>query len=221
MRHGDGNSFVLTMLALGSVCGLVEVIVKGVLHHLGLHLSGLLIGLDCILIGIGMAMFRNPLMIIGMGVVTCICKQLVVPLHGVSFMCGANGCLAVMLGYGSLAVIAAFTLWRMVNNITSRMLTGGSGVFLGSIIFYFVGMHVNPCPYLLTFDVPGGFASFVAKEGVVWAAFSAALFPLGWSFGERLAEKPLVRETPSYYMKAGVTTVICLAASGLFISLQG
>jgi hypothetical protein len=218
------KGFIVATLALGSVCGLVEVIVGGVLHQFGIHLSGLLIGLDCILIGIGLAIYNNPLMIIGMGLITCICKQLVVPVLGISFMCKANSCLAVMLEYGSLTGIAAFTLNSMKKNTGSRILTGGAGVFLGAIIFYFAGMRVSPCQYMLSFNVPGGFTAFIVKEGLIWALFAAALFPLGWSVGERLNEKTfiLIKENPHlFYLKSALTTVICFIASAIFISRQG
>jgi hypothetical protein len=218
------KGFIVAMLVLGSMCGFVEVVIKGVLHQWGLHLSGLLIGLDCFLIGIGLAIYNNPLMIIGLGLITCICKQLVVPVLGISFMCEANSCLAVMLEYGSLSGIAAFTLNSMKKNTGSRVLTGGAGVFLGSSIYYFAGMRVNPCPYMLSFNVAGGFTAFIAREGLIWALFAAALFPLGWSAGERLSEKTfiLIKENIHlFYLKSALTTIICLTASVIFISMQG
>jgi hypothetical protein len=217
------KEFILSMLVLGSVCGLVEVFIGGILHQLGLHLSGLLIGLDCILLGIGLALYRKPWMIIGMGLIACTYKQLVVPIRGISFMCEANSCLAVLLEYGSLAGISAFTLDSMGKNTTSRILTGGTGVFLGAIIYYFAGMRVNPCPYMLSFNVPGGFAAFVTKEGLMWASFAALLFPLGWSVGEKFSDKlsTLIKENVHlYYLKSALTIVICLIASGIFISMQ-
>lgn len=223
-KNENKKGFILTIFALGSICGLVEVIIGGVLHQLGIHLSGLLIGLDCLLIGLGLAIYNNPLMIIGMGLITCICKQLVVPVLGISFMCEANSCLAVMLEYGSLASIATFTLNSMKKSTYSRILAGGAGVFFGSIIYYFAGMRVNPCPYMLSFNVPGGFAAFLAKEGLIWASFAAALFPLGWSVGERLSVKKfiLIKKNPHlFYLKSALTTVICFIACIISISLQG
>lgn len=216
--------FIAATLALGSTCGLIEVVVKGVLHHFGIHLTGLLIGLDCILIGIGIAIYNNPLMIIGMGLITCICKQLVVPVLGTSFMCKANSCLAVMLEYGSLASVAAFTINSMKKNTYSRILTAGSGVFLSSIIFYFIGMRVSPCQYMLSFNVPGRFTAFIFKEGLIWALFASALFPIGWSVGERLNEKTfvLIKENPHlFYLKSALTTVFCFIACIISISIKG
>jgi hypothetical protein len=223
-RTGDKKGFMFTMLVLGSVCGLIEVIVKGVLHQSGLHLSGLLAGLGCFLIGIGLAVYRSPSMIIGIGAIACLYKQLVVPIHGISFMCGANACLAVMLEYGSLAGLSAFTLKTMGRNAASRILTGGAGVFIGSMIYYFAGMRLNPCPYMLTFNVPGGFTAFIAREGLTCASFGAVLFPLGWSVGERFGEKLSVLikgKTRPYYLKSAFSIVVCLAAAGIFVSMKG
>jgi hypothetical protein len=218
------KDFILAILVLGSICGFVEVVVGGVLHRFGFHLSGFLIGLDCILIGGALAIYRNPLMIIGMVFVSCIYKQLAVPLRGTSFMCEANSCLAVLLEYGSLAAISAFTLKGMGKNMISRIVTGSAGVFVGSIIYYFAGMRVNPCPYMLTFNAPGGFMAFLAKEGLIWAVFAGVLLPLGWSLGEKFNHRTFVSAEENilfYYLKSALTVIICLAASGIFISVQG
>lgn len=211
------------MLTLGALCGLVEVVGGNILHQSGIHLSGLLIGLDCILIGIAMALYEKPLMVIGMGLVTCAFKQLVIPVLGLSFACKANSCLAVMLEYGGLTALAAITLNGMRKNSLIRALTAGIGVFAGSIVYYFAGMRVKPCPYMLSFNVPGGLVNFIAREGLVWAAFSAVLFPLGWMVGEKSREKAvvLIEQKPQLFrLAAMLTTVVCLVASVVSIMSQ-
>lgn len=224
-QNDKPKGFFLSMLALGAMCGLVEVVVGNALHQSGIHLSALLIGLGCILLGIGLAIYKNPLMIIGMGLTACLCKQLVVPVLGLSFMCEANSCLAVLLEYGSLAGMSALTMNSMRKNADARILTAGSGIFLGSVIYYFLGMRVSPCQYMLSFNVSGGFVNFIAKEGLIWSAFSAALFPLGWSIGERLTEKTtaLLQQKPRYFylVTALSSTACCLIACIISITLQG
>ena len=206
------KNIILAMVVLGSICGLIEVAVKGLLNQKGIHLSGLIIGLDFIVIGIALAIYQKPLLILGMGFIVCLCKQLVVPLLGLSFMCQVNSCLAIMLEFGAFAAIASFTFDKMKKSVGSRILSAGIGVFTVSILFYFIGIHVRPCPYLLSFNIPGGFISFIAKEGIVWAIFAAALFPLGWAIGERLKGKifELVLQRPRfYYAGVALVTIFC------------
>jgi hypothetical protein len=61
------------------------------------------------------------------------------------------------------------------------MAMGGGAVLLASAAFYIAGMHVAPCAYLLSFKTLG---AFIVTEGLVWAAFSAILLPLGCAAGE-------------------------------------
>ena len=223
-QNGKPKGLFLAMLALGSMCGLVEVVAGNALHQTGIHFSGLLVGLGCVLIGIGLAIYRKPWMILGMGLVACMCKQLVVPVLGMAFACKANSCLAVLLEYGSLAGISALTLNSMRKNTGARILTAGSGIFLGSVIYYFAGMRVSPCPYMLSFNAAGGFINFVTKEGLVWAAFSAALFPLGWSIAEQVSKKTAVmfeQKPRLFYLGTALTTAVCLIACIISIALQG
>ena len=42
------KNIILAMVVLGSICGLIEVAVKGLLNQKGIHLSGLIISLDFI-----------------------------------------------------------------------------------------------------------------------------------------------------------------------------
>jgi hypothetical protein len=214
------KNILLATIVLGSICGLIEVATKNILNYNGIHLSGLIIGLDFIVIGIALAILRSPLMIIGMGLIACLCKQLVVPLLGLSFMCKANSCLAIMLEFATFASLAAFTLNKMKTSATARALTAGAGIFVSSILFYTIGMCVVPCPYLLSFNIPGGFISFILKEGVVWSIFAAMLFPMGWKIGESLSAKvfELSLQRPRlYYAGATLVTIFCLLGCALAI----
>jgi len=219
------TALVLAVIALGSVIGVIEVLGKEFLHQVNFpYRSGVLVGFGFGIAGIGFAIFKKPLIIIGLALVAVICKQLVVPILGLSFMCKANACVAVMLEYGSLAAIAAITMNRMQKNANMRTLTAGASVFLGAITYYLIGMHIKPCSYMLSFNVPGGFVKFLIVEGLIWAAFAAILFPLGWTVGERLSEKTFVlfEQNPRlFYLKSALTAVVCFIACIISISIQG
>jgi hypothetical protein len=213
----------LSILALGSICGLIEVILGGILRKAGFsYSSGLLTGLGFAVIGFSIAVFKKPFLGIFIGIVAVLCKQLVVPILHVSVMCEMNSCLAVLLEYGAITGIAAVAINKLRSNTSIRILAGGTGALVGATAFYFVGMHVAPCNYLLSFNMPGGIYSFLFKESLSWIILSAVLFPIGWLAGEKLATRIffIFDQRPQIsYRGAALTTVLCWIICAVGISL--
>jgi hypothetical protein len=213
---------IMMIIALGSICGLFEVVLGGALTAANFPWrSGLLAGLGLGVIAFAYAILRKPLMAIWIASVAILVKQLAVPVLGRTFMCNTNSCLAVGLEYAALAGVAAFTIKKMQSNGNLRFLTGGAGAFIGSIAFLWIGMKVAPCNYLLTFNQAGGFVSYLYKESLNWTIFSAALFPLGWLIGVK-AEASLNRLFENrprlIYAGASALTAMCWAASAIAIA---
>jgi hypothetical protein len=61
---------------------------------------------------------------------------------------------------------------------------------------------------LLSFEGPSGFAAFLAVEGLVWAAFSAAFFPVGYWVGTRLRDVILMPERKPWLYYATSATIV-------------
>jgi hypothetical protein len=178
------KGLIIMIIALGSICGLFEVVLGGALTAASFPWrSGLLTGLGLGVVAFAYAIYRKPLMAIGIASVAILVKQLAVPVLGRTFMCNTNSCLAVGLEYLALAGVAVFTMKKMQSSGGLRFLTGGAGALVGSIAFLWIGMRVAPCNYLMSFNQAGGFVSFLYKESLNWTIFSAALFPLGWLIG--------------------------------------
>lgn len=219
------NKGVITgLLVLGSLCGLAEVAGGALLHGLGIHFSGLLIGLDALFIGIAMALFGNPAMILGMGVMACLHKQLAIPLLGLPALCKANACLAVLLEFSGIAGMTALFMDRVKKSRVARSLAAGAGVLAGSVLYYFTGMHVRPCAYMLSFSGPSGFTAFILKEGTVWALSTALFFALGWSIGEKVKEKKFnvrLLKPASSFAGPGLFTLAALLISAAVIYITG
>jgi hypothetical protein len=213
---------IIMILALGSICGLIEVVLSGALRTADFPWrAGLLTGLGLGIIAFAYAIYRKPIIALGIGFVAVLVKQLAVPVLGQTFVCNANSCLAVGLEYSALAAVALFTMKKMQNNGGLRFLTGGAGAFIGSIGFLLIGMHVAPCNYLLSFNQAGGFVSYLYKESLNWTLFSAALFPLGWLVGVKY-EASLARlfenKPRVIYAGASVISVVCWAVSAIAIA---
>ena len=178
------TDFVLMTLALGAVWGFSEVVLGNFLRTTSFQFS------SALLTGIGMATMavviasRKPIYsLLGIVPVAVVIKQLGVPLLGVSVMCEANSCLAVGLEAGGLAGMAIIFNQKMERGVLARIMVPASGAILAALSFWTIGRHVAPCNYLLSFSNPG---SFLLKEGLPWAVFSGALFPVGWQIGQWL-----------------------------------
>ncbi|KPJ59293.1 MAG: hypothetical protein AMJ46_11650 [Latescibacteria bacterium DG_63] len=217
---------VIAVLVLGSLWGVVEIILGGALKAWGIsYRTGILTGVGMGIMGIGLALFlgvlRRPLMLLGIAVVAVLCKQLVVPILHISVMCKANSCLAVMLQGSALAGVAAVLGRRLEKGFLVQMAGVASAALLARGTFYFAGLKLAPCPHLLSFAYAGGFVDYMATNGLAWAGFSAMLFPLGYRAGTLLRD-PVValglRKPALYYSTSVLAIVCCWVASAVAIS---
>jgi hypothetical protein len=184
------TSAIVAIIVLGSLCGFIEVVFSGFLKWTNFPWNaGLLTGLGLGIIAFAYAIFKKPMMAIWIGIVAILCKQLVVPVLGQSVMCKMNSCVAVMIEYSALAAIAGIAMKKMQSSGKWRLIAGGSAALVGSVGFYFAGLHIAPCNYLLSFVSASGFVSYLFKESLSWMIFSAAFVPLGWFVGEKYADK--------------------------------
>jgi hypothetical protein len=216
------TDIVLAMIILGSAWGFLEVVGGGAMKAAGIPYKGdVLTGLGIATMAMGVAVFRRPLMLIGIAAIAVGLKQLAVPIVGLPFVCKANSCLAVMLGGTALAGAVAVTGRRLSRGTLHRMATGFSAGLATSVGFYFIGMRLAPCRYLLSFNRPGGFVAFMIAEGLIWAALGAVFFPLGYRVGESLERNVFglkVKRPLFYYVSSGLVVAICWIASGLAIA---
>jgi hypothetical protein len=215
------GSVLVAILVLGSIWGLSEVVLGGALRAAGFPYAGaLLTGIGIGVMGIGAGAYRKPAMLVGIPFVAVLCKQMVVPILGVSALCKANSCLAVLLEGLALAGVVALAGRRLERGDLGRIASGFSAGLLSAGAFYFAGMQVAPCPYLLSFNHPGGFAAFLAAEGLLWAAFAGVLFPVGHWVGARVGNRvpALARRPVLYYAGSALVVACCWVASALAIA---
>jgi hypothetical protein len=178
-------------LVFGAIWGLTEVVIGGGLNaghfpYKGGLLTGIGMGAVC---GMALAIYRKPAMLLGIGLVAASIKLLAVPITPLPIGCEANSCLAVGLEALALTAMAFWLIKAMDKNVHARIGAGALGGFIGSILFWAIGMQVAPCRYLLSFaGAPG---TWMITEGFIWAAFSAVLLPLGYLAGVRLRPKVL------------------------------
>jgi len=207
---------IMGVLVFGSIWGLSEVALSGGLRAANFpYASGLLTAIGMALMGMALVILKKPAMLIGIGLVAVSVKLLVVPILHVSVMCKANSCIGVLTEAVALSLIAFLLLTEKGKNIYARMGSGALAAITASIGFYFIGMQVAPCQYLLSFSPAG----FIVTEGLIWAAFSAISLPLGYLAGEKLAAitPAVLTRQPVYYAISTSTVLLCWGASALAI----
>jgi hypothetical protein len=216
------RELLVGVLILGSVWGFIEVVGGGAMKAGGVPYKGdLMTGLGMCAMAIGVAMFRRPLFLIGIAVVAVALRQLAVPILHLSTFCKANSCIAMLLGGGGLAGMTALAGRRFRRGVLPRAATGFLAGLLTGASFYWIGMRVAPCRYLMSFNRPGGFVAFMLAEGLIWAALSGVFVPVGYLLGERLRDRVFdlpVRQPAFYYGVSAVVVACCWAASAIAIA---
>ncbi|MCX7682174.1 MAG: hypothetical protein N2508_09470 [Anaerolineae bacterium] len=221
-RKAQWIDYLVAVLVLGSLWGFAEVVLGGAMKIAKVpYRSGILTGLGVGLMALAVGAFRRPALLPGMALVAACCKQLVVPILRVSFMCKANSCLAVLLdGVALCGVVALAGRW-LDKSYPTRVASGASAALLAAVGFYLIGMRLAPCQYLLSFNRPGGLLAFLGAEGLVWMIFSAIFFPVGYAVGRKAGDViPAWRvgRASLYYALAAAIVAFSWLASALAIA---
>lgn len=209
--------FLLGILVFGSLWGLSEVALGGGLRAANFpYRAGLLTGVGMAIMAMALAIYGRPLMLIGIGLVAVATKLLAVPILHISVMCKVNSCIAVFIEALALSLVAYVLLTAMEKSSHARMGAGALAGIIASVGFYFIGIQVAPCEYLLSFTPAG----FIVTEGLIWAAFSASLLPLGYLAGLKVKVKTsqwVTERRPLYYATSLATIVFCWGISAIAI----
>ncbi len=213
---------LLLAALVGSVWGVTEVVLGGMMKMHGIPLRGdILTGLGIGLIALGMAISGRTLIGLVIAIFAVACKQLVLPLISLPISCRANSALAVLLAGGVLTAVTSIAGTTMRRRWHTRAVIGGAGGLGTAISFYFLGMRVAPCPYLLSFNRPGGLMAFMLREALIWAILAACLFPLGYALGLRIRHRIVllpVRRPLLYYISTISVILACWIASAFAIA---
>lgn len=172
--------------------------------------AGILTGIGMGIMGLFYGMYRRPILFPVIAVVTAFSVQLAVPILQCSILCKANSNLAVLLHGSCLSLITIIFNRTGRKSIASYSIAGFLSAGLSASVFYYAGMHLAPCDYLLSFRNSGGIVHFMMKEGALWAVFSSMGYPIGIIAGGYCLKALLVwkRRSPySWYVTSSVATV--------------
>ena len=220
-KKQDLFHFFLGILLFGSIWGFSEVVLGSGLRIMNFPFrAGLLVGIGMATIGAALALYKRPFMFVGMGVITALCKLLSVPLLHISLLCKANSSIAVLLEAAAASVIISILMKKTDKSLGARIGAGALAGIIGSAGFYFIGMRVAPCPYLLSFKT--NLVGFMIREGLSWTVFSAVLLPVGYYVGVRIRSSNLLAKKPAFIYTGSVAiSLICWGLSVLSIIVLG
>ena len=210
---------LLGILGFGCMWGFSEVALGSGLRAADFpYSSALLTGIGMGITGAALAIYKKPAMAIGIGLVAASTKLLAVPVSHLPVSCLANSCIAVALEAVALGIVAFALMKAMEKSVYARIGTGGLGAFGGSGLFWLIGMHVAPCRYLLSFSGEPG--RWLVTEGLIWAAFSAVLLPVGYLAGVKLQPKIAhMLATRPRFSYATATTFAACSCGAILVAL--
>ncbi|MBN1426312.1 hypothetical protein JXA88_17310 [Candidatus Fermentibacteria bacterium] len=214
-----GNRFlsrrdaVWVLVVAGSLWGLSEVVLDAALRaFLPQVRAGVLVGVGMLLMGVVTGLGVRPMLLLAAASIAVACRQLAVPMLGASILCKANASLAVMLQACALVGVASVFGQRMHERSLIRGIAAATAALSAAGAFWVIGLRVAPCAYLMSFGRPGGFPAFLGREGLLWAAMSGLAMPVGYRWGQRVAEgAEAIRAEKSglVYAASAVLTLSC------------
>ncbi len=205
---------ILTILLLGAVWGLLELMFGHYLQPAFLPLKGaVLTGLGMGVMGLSYGVNSRPMLPPIIALATAAAMLLAVPVLNCSPLCRANSMLAVSLHGATIGLAMALAKGRASASFIRLGLLGMAAAIGSSMLFYPLGVNLAPCRYLISFGSQGGAFAFLLKEGFLWGAFSFFLFPAGVTLGKAL-RRPLgvrLNRTPGFfYASSSLSLALCL-----------
>ncbi len=211
---------IIGILVFGSIWGLLEATLGGFLHMIIFPNKGAIMsGIGVAVMALALAIYRKPAMLPGIGIVAASFKLLDVWLFSlpVASIHIVNPAMAIVFESLAFGLVAAFIMNRIAKNASIGI---GAGFLVGLISatawVYFAIYVMNAPLYARVVFTAGG---FITNQGVVQAAFSAILLPLGYLAGEKLAARtsPVLARRPVYYAVSASTVLLCWGVSALVI----
>ncbi|MFC2048312.1 hypothetical protein ACFLSK_02640 [Chloroflexota bacterium] len=213
---------IIGILVFGSIWGFLEATLGGFLHMIIFPNKGAIMSsIGVAIMGLALAIYKKPSMMLGIGIVAASFKLLDVWLFAlpVASIHIINPAMAIIFESLAFSLVAVFVM----NRIAKNALVGiGVGVLVGLISatawVYFAIYVMNAPAYARVVFTAG---EFIANQGAVQAAFFGILLPAGYLGGMKLEAKTfplLTRKKALYYTTTMATIAICWGVSALAIA---
>lgn len=215
------TQYVIGILVFGSIWGLLEATLGGAMHLVNFPNTGAIMGgVGMAVMGLSLALYRKPLMLMGIGAIAASFKLLnvwllLIPINVPHII---NPVAAILLEAIAFSLVASL----LMNWMTKNPYTFVWGVVLAGMLsafsFALVAVYVTHIP-ITTQSGIDSVREFVISNGLVQAIFAGVLAPLGYLAGKKLTLiTSYVSARKSVFYAISTTTILaCLGISTLAI----
>lgn len=216
-----GSIWGLLQATIGGAFGSLDSFFKSQLHICPCPMVGAILGIP--IMTAALAIYKRPAMLVGIGLAAIPFSFLVIPIqHIPAFTTPSttypiiNPIIAMIFSSITFSIIAASVMRR--SELTTPVLVGAGALsgFLSSIAFIHTVVALG-APILKATGIGSQFA-YIATNGVIWTAISAATSPAGYLTAPKLQLKisPLISRNTLFYRLAPVLLVaLCLIGTAL------
>lgn len=210
---------VIGILVFGSIWGLMEATLGGLLNLVNFPNKGAILGgIGMAIMGVALAKYRRPAMLPAIGVVAASFKLLNVWLLFVNPLGIAGPVAAIVSESLAMGLVAVFVMRRMRS---SSLVGVGAGLLTGvlaAVAWVYFAVYVVHLPVYERMGV-GSIAEYVNQIGLVQAVFYGIFLPAGYLIGEKLAavRLPALSRRPVYYASSAAVVVFCWGISALAV----
>ena len=186
VKRKTGQTLVVGILA-GSIWGFSEVVLGAFVKSAALPLRGTIMTATGVGILFAAFAFRRKIATAAIAVITTVLIKAICAVYLGGLDSIINSSLAVILEGSAIVLICSVGRPRPISEPWRVRHTSGLaalGIFCAGTLFYVIGNHLAPCPYLISLSP----IRFMLHETIPWALFSAATAPLGYFVGIRLKE---------------------------------
>ena len=217
-----GSIWGLLQGTIGAAFGSADSFFKSQLHVCPCPIVGAILGIP--IMTAALAIYKRPAMLIGIGLMAIPFSFLSIPIqHIPAFTTAAttypiiNPVIAMI--FSSIIFSLVATLVMRKSELTTPVLVGAGALtgFLSSIAFIYTVVALG-APILNAAGLSGQLA-YIATNGVLWTAISAATSPVGYTMAPKLQLKisPLISRNRLFYRITPVAiVVVCWVVTAVF-----
>lgn len=211
--------FLFGILVFGSIWGFFEATLGGFLNLILFPNKGAIMsGIGAAIMASGLAIYKKPVMLPGIGIVAALFKWLnswllFVPINAVQII---NPAMAIFLESVAFCLVAIFLMKRIAKNTFIGMVTGCLVGIISATAYVYFAVYATHSPIFVRLGIKS-IGDFIIGNGLIQAAFSGILLPLGFMIGEKFISKApvvLTRKT-LYYATSVAITVTCWGISAV------
>jgi len=214
-----GSIWGLLQGTIGAAFGQLDSFFKSQLHICPCPLVAAVLGIP--IMTAALAIYKRPAMLVGIGLAAIPFSFLVIPIqHIPAFTTPAttypiiNPVIAMMFSSIIFSLTATLMMRRFEMTTPVLVVAGALSGFLSSIAFIYTVVALG-APILKATGI-GGQLAYIATNGMVWTALSAATSPVGYAMAPKLQSKisPLISRNTWFYRLAPVALIaVCWAVS--------